>query len=602
MAVIFDIETDGLYHQATNVRCISIKVDDNPTEVYTAFPIKGSAGSIEDGLDLLSKADILVGHNIINFDLPTIKKLYWWWDIGNSKILDTLINTELKYPNIIDKDMKRKTIPTKLKGRYSLKAWGYRLRILKDEFEESWEELTEQMVEYCRQDAEVTYALYHKLLADGLPPQEAIDLEQQFASIISRQEKYGVLFDIDKAQKLHLELLSEKDKILNELCDIKYIVKQGVEKTPTKNLTKIKGELAPRRIVAGVPYCDVTFEPFNLGSRQHITKMLKDKYNWKPIELTDKGTPKVNEDVLNALPYPEAKSIAKYFTVTKLLGQLSDGDNSWLNYYNPETGRIHGRVNTLGAVTRRCTHSRPNIAQVPSGRAYLGKECRELFKVPEGKKIVGCDMSGLELRIFAHYLARHDKGEYANVILEGDIHTFNQKSAGLPTRDDAKTFIYATLYGAGDAKVGEVVGKDATAGRKLKDKFKKNIPAYASLVAGVDKQVDKTGVLKALDGNPYYIRSKHSALNVLLQGAGALVCKKWCCITDELLSKKYKRGEQFEFIMNIHDEFEIECDEDIAEDVAKIAQGATTLAGEYFNLRIRLDGEAKIGHTWYDVH
>lgn len=602
MTVIFDIETDGLYHQATEIHCISIKVDDNLTEVYTSRPIKGSAGSLEDGLDILSKADVLVGHNIINFDIPTIKKLYWTWDTGNAKLLDTLIATKLKYPNIIDKDMKRKTIPTKLKGRYSLKAWGYRLRILKDEFEESWDELTEQMVEYCRQDAEVTYALYHKLLADGLPPQEAIDLEQEFAGIISRQEKYGVLFDIDKAQKLHLDLIKEKERILEELSEIKYIVKQGVEKTPTKNLTRIKGELAPRRITAGVPYCDVTFEPFNLGSRQHITKMLKDKYNWKPTELTDKGTPKVNEDVLNSLPYPEAKSIAKYLTVVKLLGQISEGQNSWLNYYNSETGRIHGGVDTLGAVTRRCTHSRPNIAQVPSGRAYLGKECRELFIVPEGKKIVGCDMSGLELRIFAHYLARHDKGEYAKVILEGDIHTFNQNSAGLPTRDDAKTFIYATLYGAGDAKVGDIVGKDATAGRKLKDKFKKNIPAYALLVAGVEKQVDKTGVLKALDGNPYYIRSKHSALNVLLQGAGALVCKKWCCITDELLSKKYKRGEQYEFIMNIHDEFELECDEDISEDVAKIAQGATTLAGEFYNLRIRLDGDAKIGHTWYDVH
>ena len=153
-----------------------------------------------------------MGHNIINFDIPTIKKLYWSWDIGNTKLLDTLIATKLKYPNIIDKDMKRKTIPTKLKGRYSLKAWGYRLRILKDEFEESWDELTELMVEYCRQDAEVTYALYHKLLADGLPPQEAIDLEQQFASIISRQEKYGVLFDINKAQKLHLDLQTEKRK------------------------------------------------------------------------------------------------------------------------------------------------------------------------------------------------------------------------------------------------------------------------------------------------------------------------------------------------------------------------------------------------------
>lgn len=599
--VVFDIETDGLYHQATKLHCISIKVNDSPTKVYTSHPIKGSDGTLEDGLDILANADLLIGHNIINFDLPTIKKLYWWWDYSG-KLLDTLICTKLRYPNVVESDMNRKSLPPKLKGKYSLKAWGYRLRLLKDEFEESWEKLTPTMVTYCRQDSEVTYALYQRLLKDGLPPQEAIDLEQDFARIISRQEKFGVTFDIKKAQQLHIQLLKTRDELTEQLSDFKYIIKRGIVKKPTRSMTQTKGLPCPRRTFKDVPYCDVSFIPFNIGSRQHVTQMLKEKYGWKPLEYTDKGTPKINEEVLNELPYPEAKLIANYLTVTKLLGQLAEGDKSWLNYYNKDTGRLHGSVDTLGAITRRCTHSRPNIAQVPSSRAFLGKECRELFTVPQGKKIVGCDMSGLELRIFAHYLARYDGGAYADVILNGDIHTYNQNSARLPTRDMAKTMIYATLYGAGNEKIGQIVGGGEKEGKNIKETFRKNLPAYKKLADNVIEVVKKTKTLKALDKNPYHIKSQHSALNVLLQGAGALVCKKWCIIADRLLSSKYKIGEQWEFIMNVHDEFSIECDEDIAEDIASIVQGATTLAGEEFNLRIRLDGEAKIGNNWYDVH
>ncbi len=601
MNLVFDIETDGLYHQASKIHCISIKINDGPTKVYTSEKIKGSSGNIEDALHLISSADTIIGHNIINFDIPVIKKLYWWWDFEGN-IFDTLKISELRYPNIIESDFKRKSIPPKLKGRYSLKAWGFRLRVLKDEFEESWDNLTEEMVEYCRQDAEVTYALFKKLNEDGLPPNEAIELEQMFATIISRQEKYGVMFDINKAKELHIKLLEEKDRLTDELSEFKYVIKRGAVRSPTRNMVQIKGQIAPRRTFKGIEYCDVEFIPFNIGSRQHITTVLKEKYKWKPTEFTDKGTPKVNEEVLNALPYKEAKHIANYLTVVKLLGQIAEGENSWLNYYNKDTKRIHGGVSTLGAITRRCTHSRPNIAQVPSPRAYMGKECRELFIVPKGKKIVGCDMSGLELRIFAHYLAKYDGGKYADVILNDDIHTYNQHSAGLATRDMAKTMIYATLYGAGYEKIGEIVGGGAKEGKKIKDNFIKNVPAYGKLLEAVLQTVEKTKTLKALDKNPYYIKSNHSALNVLLQGAGALVCKKWAIIANDLISRKYTVGKQWEFIMNIHDEFSIECDEDIAEDISKIVQDATTLAGEVFNLRIRLDGEAKIGNNWYEVH
>jgi len=572
--------------------------------VYTSREIKGSDGTLEEAYELLENADLLVGHNIINFDLPTIKKLNWLFE-PKGEVLDTLIVSKLMYPNLSMVDSNRKKFPPKLVGSHSLKAWGYRMRKYKGDFgssEEQWEVLTEEMVEYCRQDTEVTYSLYNRL-SQKLPPQQAIWIEQEFAKIISRQEKYGVFFDIDSAQKLHLEILEESRAIDTQMKEtFGYIVKRGIEMVPKTNRTMIKGMPCPVRYYKDVPYCKVDFLPFNPGSRDQIVQVLKHKYNWKPVEFTEKGTPIVNEGILSQLEYPEAQLLNKYLTIKKLLGQLSDGANAWLKCVNPITHRIHGRVDTLGAVSRRCTHQRPNMAQVPSPRAFKGKECRQLFTVPKGKKIVGCDMSGLELRVFAHYLARHDGGRYAKVILEEDIHTFNQKAAGLPTRDNAKTMIYGTLYGAGNAKIGEIVNGTDADGKRIRDMFEKNVPAYKQLVEGVKSVYKKTKGLKGLDGHPFFIRSEHSALNTLLQGAGALLCKVWAILTEQELSKKYTAGSQYEFILNVHDEFSTECDEDIADDVAKITQDCCTKAGDFFNLRIRLDGEAKIGDTWYDVH
>ena len=448
MTVLFDLETNGLFRQTTEIHCISIKIDDEPTVVYTSKPIKGSAGTIEDALDIIANADTIVGHNIIKFDIPVIKKLYWWWDY-KGKALDTLLISKLKYPNIALTDANRKTMPPKLKGSHSLKAWGYRLRKYKGDYgqqQDAWDNLTTDMVEYCRQDTEVTYAIWTKLSESGLPPEQALWLEHEFAKIIARQEQHGVYFNIKDAQALHIELLEESETITKEMKEtFGYIVKQGEVVTPKSNRTEIKGKPCPVRYYKDVPYCRVEFEEFNPGSRDQIFKVLSDKYGWKPTEYTEKGSVIVNEGILEGLEYPEAKLLNRYLTLRKLLGQLAEGDNAWLKCVDYNTNRIYGSVDTLGAVSRRCTHSRPNMAQVPSPRAFKGKECRQLFTVPKGKKIVGCDMSGLELRVFAHYLARYDKGKYASVILNEDIHTYNQKAAGLPTRDNAKTFILTEL-------------------------------------------------------------------------------------------------------------------------------------------------------------
>ena len=616
MTAIFDIESNGFYDNVTTIHCISIKVDDSKTAVYTSKPIKGSQGSIEEGLAILEEADYIVGHNIINYDIPVIQKLYPTFTYKG--VRDTLIMSRLAYPNLMTQDANRKTMPNKLKGSHSLKAWGYRLRKYKIDFgdnsKEQWDVLTEEMVEYCRQDTEVTDSLYTKLLSREIP-EEAIRLEQEFARIISRQEKYGVLFDIEKAQRLHVELMVEIDRAEEELYKVFKPLKDWEPMKEVAKFTK-KNEISKtwqNQVDKGAfmdfergwgRWKEVVFNP---GSRQHIARWLSEVYDWKPKEFTEKGSIIINEDVLNELEFPEGKILAHYFNVKKLLGQLVEGNNAWMKMVGKD-GRIHGRVNTLGAVSRRCTHSNPNMAQVPSSRAYKGHEARELFTVPKGKKLVGCDADGLELRTLSHYMARFDGGSYGRTVDEGDkdkgtdIHTVNQKGAGLPTRDDAKTFIYAFLYGAGDAKIGSIVNGSAEEGKRLKDKFFRQIPAIKRLVDAVGEQYKNNKTLKALDGNPYHIRSAHSALNTLLQGAGALVMKYYLIALDDLLQKTYTPGKEYEFVLNVHDEVQIECDEKIAQDVATIAQDAFDVVTKLLNFRIPLRGSAAIGDNWSETH
>ena len=285
--------------------------------------------------------------------------------------------------------------------------------------------------------------------------------------------------------------------------------------------------------------------------------------------------------------------------VQKRLGQLSEGKNSWINLVEDD-GRIHGSVNTNGAVTGRMTHNYPNVAQTPSVGKPYGAECRTLFTVPQGKKLVGVDVSGLELRMLGHFLAKIDGGEYAREVVEGDIHSKNQEAAGLPTRSAAKTFIYSFLYGAGNAKIGQNIGKGPQAGAKIKAKFLDATPALARLINGVQKAAER-GYLVGLDGRKIHVRAKFAALNTLLQGAGALVCKQWAVEMDKSLEAAGLK-DRCQVVANIHDEHQYECDEEIAEQVAEMSIEAIKAAGRHFNLRVPLDGDANIGDNWCQTH
>ena len=616
MNIILDIETDGLYLDVTTIHCIAIKIEQGTTECYSSRPIEGSAGSIKDAIELLEahKDHTLVGHNIIGYDLPVLKKLLGFTHTG--KVLDTFILSKLKYTNLTLIDSNNKKLPSKMRGSHSLKAWGYRLGNNKEEYED-WTKLTKEMVHYCKQDVEVTNSLLQRMTMRGLPPQEAIELEQEFKKIITRQEYYGWKFNVKKAEALHIELLENKDKAYSELLEVFKPIKTWFPKNYPKIAMKKDGNKSQVLLTQEANGCHYNDElewgyfedvEFNPASPQHRVRFIEHYFGTVKWELNDNDNPKTGEaDLINLFEDKEfAQPLVHYLNVSKLLGQLAEGKGSWMNALRD--GRIYGSIDTLGAVSRRCTHSKPNVAQVPSNRSYKGHECRELFMVGEGKKLVGCDADGLELRTLSHYMARYDGGSYARTVDEGDknkgtdIHTVNQKGAGLPTRDDAKTFIYAFLYGAGDGKIGEIVNGTSKDGKRLKEKFFKQIPAIKSLVDGVQEIVKSKGTLKALDGNEYYIRSPHSALNTLLQGAGALVMKYWLVEADKALQAKYEVGVEYEFVGNIHDEAQVECDEGIAKDVAKILEDAFTTITTLLNFRIPIRGTAEVGDTWADTH
>jgi DNA polymerase I-like protein with 3'-5' exonuclease and polymerase domains len=371
------------------------------------------------------------------------------------------------------------------------------------------------------------------------------------------------------------------------------------------------GEVTPKRTLhfknkargdftEGQPYTRVRFTEFNPSSREHIAKRLKDFYDWKPTDWTEGEKPKVDESVLSKLEYPAAQLLNEYLMLQKRIGQLAEGPQAWMKL--EKEGRIHGRVNTLGAVTSRCTHSNPNLAQVPSGTAEYGVECRQLFRPTHPRVLVGIDVSSLELRCLAFYMSSHDGGAYGRALVEGDIHTVNQEAAGLETRAQSKKFIYTFLFGGGDKKIGEIVQGSSKEGKALKKMFLKRLPALKNLKESIAKDLVKNrDFLFGLDNRRVPIRSEHAALNSLLQSAGAIICKRWLVLMHGLLASKGYGG-RYTQVAYVHDEVQLEVDEECAEEVGRLAVEAIAMTGAFYNLSLPLTGEYNIGTSWAETH
>ena len=528
--------------------------------------------------------------------MPVLERL-WDIDFSNVKITDTLVLSRLSEPSKL--------------GGHSLKKWGEYLHFPKDEYSD-WSRLTPEMIEYCKQDVKVTEAVYKTVLKDleGFSD-VCVELEHKVTTIINQQQINGWLIDEREANVLHAELCERKqglvDKVLETFKPLPTFIKLNLLKHPMKANGQPSMAYA-KQMARGAHFNDkrewgcIEYPEFNLASRQQIVRYLE-HFGWTPTKFTDKGNAMVDESVLKGITnIPECVMIAEYFLISKREAML----RNILGKVGDDT-RIHGYVNTNGAVTGRMTHSDPNMAQIPASKhddkgeliwgieGGYGADFRNIFKAEEGYVIVGCDASGLELRMLAHYM--NDEG-YTNEILHGDIHTANQVAAGLQSRNQAKTFIYAFLYGAGDAKVGSIVNGGAKDGKRLKTKFLNNTPPLRDLRERVGKAA-KRGYVKGLDGRKIWIRSEHAALNSLLQGAGAIVMKKALTILDDCATIA---GLDYKFVGNIHDEYQTEVLKEHADAFGVLAVEAIREAGQAFEMRCPLDGEYKVALTWAGTH
>tara|TARA_R110001592_G_scaffold178915_5_gene420228 strand:+ start:518 stop:2248 length:1731 start_codon:yes stop_codon:yes gene_type:complete len=576
MKLIFDIETDDL--NATKIWCIVCK-DVESGEIHKFTPDK-----IKEGIALLQRADTLIGHNIIGFDIPVITDITGV-DLGGKQIVDTLV-------------MSRLFNPVRDKG-HSLEIWGRRLKFPKLEYKE-FSNYSNEMLEYCVNDVELNAVVYTYLLDEGKDfLQESVDIEHEVFKIMKQQETNGFKFNNIEAS-IFVATLREKLQAIEEEVQKVFVPKWVDIKEVTPKLKK--DETLSKQGLTDYEYADIqvtgSMEPFmrkklmdfNLGSRKQIGEYLI-SFGWKPKKFTPTGQPIVDEGTLGTVKgIPEAMLIAEYLLLQKRIAQIT----SWLEAVK-EDGRVHGFVIPNGTITGRMTHRNPNMAQVPSIGAKYGKECRGFWIVDDGNKLVGIDASQLELRLLAHYM---NDEEYTYEITKGDIHTHNQNLAGLKSRDEAKVFIYALCYGAGNKKLGTLVGGNAGRGKQLRERFFGSQPAFANLTDKVQR-ASKKGYLKGVDGRKLFVRSEHSALNTLIQGAGSIAMKKGLVMLEEALKLN---AISYKFVANIHDEWQVEVKESQADFVGGLAVESIIKAGEYFNLRCPLDGEYKIGDSWYETH
>lgn len=557
---------------------------------------------ISEGLAKLKAAEKVAFHNAFGFDFFAINKLYPD-TLRREQIIDTLIISRLMDSTAM---------------RHSLADLGEALGFRKGHHDD-FTQFSEAMVKYGKQDVRILQEAWKLPSSRKVPSkvrsfgkfydtfQSACELEFDVAYCIELQRQHGFNFDYDKALMLEMDFRVEQKEIERQLQEVFPPITH--ERYSDKQIDKTTGK--PKRLKDYV-------EVFNAGSRDQIAERLIAKYGWKPKDKTPTGKPQVDESILDALPYPEAQMIARYMKLGKKLGMIADGENAWLKLAvvqpNGEA-RLHGQINTLGARTHRMSHFKPNMAQVDSD-----ERLRALFKADRGDKLVGVDAEGLELRMLAHYLFPYDNGFYSDVVHSGDkkaktdIHSVNQRAAGLFSRDSAKTLIYAFCYGAGDAKLGQIVVDDlklagealpkaslSSLGKDVRSKLETGIAGLGELISKCKRSHQKNQALPGLDNRWIPNLSDHAALNTLLQGNGSIVMKKSLVVFNSEM-EKLQLTDKVKYCANVHDEFQLSVHPDFAEQVAQIGAWSIQRAGELLDVRCPLVGAADIGLTWADTH
>ena len=719
--VIFDIETNGLLKEQgavgifamDKIHCLVIK--DIDTDEIIDYVNNDEENDLAEGVQILMEADLLVGHNILDFDIPAIQLVFPDFD-PPGRIIDTLVMVRMCFANIKEKDF-RTAATGRLEGRFiglhGLEAWGQRLGLHKGDYKKSreeelkalhrqnkmeaptdeelhqyvWGEWNEHMHDYCVNDVEVNALLWTKILETNWSP-EATKMEHQIHALMIQQERNGFFFDKDKAEVLAISLQEEYDNFAATAIDEigkwfrpeKWHSEEKIDpefgeddtrrtwgdvmipkrtmnfKTSNaqaiadKDYRKLRGST-----VEGCPLVKVKVQDFNPNSRPQIVDRLSHLYGWTPQDFTEKGNAIVDDEILRNLAehIPLAETLAEIFYFKKRIGMVVDGKNGWLKLVRDDQ-RIHGRVNVGGTVSGRATHAAPNVSQVPSvgvkefkdyeqGENFVAKheaqgtlisaewkekkgewkiivrgregdhgwDCRELFTVPPGYKLVGCDLSGIEFRCLGNLTHPFDDGEIIDLVLNGDIHQRNADMAGIG-RGVAKRLLYATMYGGGMAKLGSIVEplssetRQASLGKSLKAKLMHAMPSLNKAIQEIHKEMRKNGgTIRGLDGRRLYARSKHSALNLRLQSDGAMIAKKWCLLTDDMFYDEgwdHGVGLDYAFCSWSHDEIQVAVREELAERAAEIMEQAAPLAGEHFKFKCPVEAQSVIGDNWAMTH
>ena len=564
--LIFDLEANGLNELVLDRKGNPLTEADRIHVMVTKDIDTGDIcvyreDTILDGVDALCNAELIIGHNIMLYDIPVLER---HTHSITTKAYDTLIISRMMFPDKADHPL----------GGNSLKAWGEYLGEYKGDYTDGWEKWSQDMEDYCIQDVHVSEKIFRYQQEFIQKNDKPVRLEHMVTRIIANQIENGFGFDLDSAQRLEQQLMYEKASVEDNMRKI----------FPDKTHVRVS-EKTGKRLKDKI-------EVFNPGSRKQIGDRLHNKYGWSP-PVTEKGNYNIDATVLKTLDFPEAKELCIYFDTTKLISQVSD----WVaRASHSRDGRIHGSLNPQGTVTGRMTASQPNLQQVSGD-----PRARALFQPREGWVEVGIDASGLEARLLASRMAEFDSGAYADVILNGDIHTTNQIAAGLSTRDQAKTFFYGFIYGAGNKKIGEIVGKGEAVGARLKKKFLSELPALKKVMDRAKVSADSRKAVTLLDGRSVPVRSAHKALNTQIQGDGAVVMKLAQCILNERI-KQHKLTNEAKFMATVHDEWQLECTPECADQIGQLGVTSIIESGERLKCRMPMDGEYKIGKNWSECH
>jgi DNA polymerase I len=626
----FDLEANGLLPTVNRMHCAVVKTK-GTGEVRKFWPRPGN-DYVKQLLEYLDSFDVLVAHNGIGYDFPLLQKLYGWKFKG--KIVDTLIMSRLLNP----KRMVPFHCPDKKLGPHSLGAWGYRVGRGKPEHDD-WENYSPEMLHRCTEDVEILELVFNELMLEAKDGdwKSAIGLSHELFTHLQRQEEYGWLVDQEHMHKCIAQLnrwIAKIDAVLiprlpsvvevleNKLKGEYNYIKKPFLKSGAYSKTSLEycanNNLDPdSRPILGC-FSRISFRKVDLNSNMETKDYLL-SLGWEPLEWNtnddgERTSPKLSkDDPFEGLNDRAGKLVAKRVQCRQRLGIIE----GLLKIIRPD-GRIASVVNTL-AVTGRATHR--GIVNIPKPSSFYGKQMRAIFTSRVGYTLVGTDSAGNQLRMLA---GRMNNPVYTKALVEGkkedgsDNHSMTRDIGELESRDVAKNVMYCLLFGGGDVKLAKTARKPPGSGPQLRDRLYRGLDGLGDLVERITKEWKETarqkynakfgrmeyfnGRITGLDGRPIVVASEHQLLVYLLQSDEAVHMSKAYCLLNERLAERFTWGVDYGVVCFYHDEYTIECREEIAQEVKEISEQCIVDAGKFFNIACPHAGGGNIGKTWYAIH